>query len=168
MTRETETERLTLEVPVDAEVLWQDPEIRRDLLGTVSPLDEGVETITVADSAGDSISIGSEHRGYFDVPRLLPDEARNQERCYLNVVAPAFERRHAWRMKEEKRSSDWYYIMDTQFLNGVDDGSLRFGKFDVLECTVETTRTTSPDGDVSIRREILKVHHHHIQGQMPS
>ena len=160
LTRETETERVHLEIPVDADILWNNKQIRRDILGTVTPLSGGVDAITVADTMGDSVSIETSDFGYFNVPELPPEKDRVEERAYLNVVAPAFERGQGWRMRRrEKAASEWYYVMDVEFLNDVDNGALRFGKYDVLECSVSTIETSNEDGTTSSRREIVKVHH---------
>ena len=166
LTKSTNGTRVELEVPADAKHLWEDPDIRRDLLGTVAPVGEEIETLKISDSSGETVSVSGDQRGFFVVPEQLLRKEQGTHRCYLNVVAPAFERNHAWRMKEAKKSSDWYYIMDKSFLNRVDSGSVRFGKYDVLECTVETTETQNSDGSSSIRREILEVHDQFIQGQL--
>ena len=167
LTRETETELTQLEIPVDADILWNNKQIRRDILATVSPLSGGVDAITVADTTGDSVSIETSDLGYFHVPELPPEKDRVEERAYLNVVAPAFERGQGWRMRRrEKGTSEWYYVMDVAFLDEVDNGALRFGKYDVLECSVSTVETTKEDGTTSPRREIVKVHQHYVQGQM--
>lgn len=163
---ETPTERRVLKVPADANHLWQNREIRRDLLGAVTPLGQVADTIRIGREQGESVSIGNNQRAYFEVPQDFPRETRTIDRQSLNVVAPAFERGRVWRMREGKKATEWYHIKDETFLDGVDKGSLRFGKYDYLICTVQTIKTINIDSSMSYKRDILVVHDHVVQGQL--
>ena len=85
---------------------------------------------------------------------LLEDEVDT----FLVVESPTFKEGNKWRFYDG--SSSFYADMaDKEFLAKVDDGSVRFGKGDVLKVTMKNIQKSTLD-TIKLERQIMKVQEH--------
>ena len=75
----------------------------------------------------------------------------------LTVVAPNLRNRGArWQLSDGYRTN-WYAILDEEFLQRVEETTIRFGTGDTLDCHVRIAEYTREDGSKKILHTILYV-----------
>lgn len=132
---------------------------------------DSIESISVLDNGKELTIIEKGDSDYFGLPNLDKKKRTAVATKELSIVTLAFASGLVWRLKEGENKQASYHMNDEEFMFLVEHGQERFGKGDILKCLVKTThQTIIDDTEISeevTKREIVKVHDHQIQGELP-
>jgi hypothetical protein len=130
----------------------------------VKPLDlAGVKSVDIVSKQmkGTLASVASNETQYFvplDMDRPLLETEHDTG---LVVDSPSFREGNKWRFFDGQASFT-ASIEDEGFLRGVDDGSERFGKGDVLVVKMRVRQVRTADGGLKAERTVVKVKEHKV------
>ena len=99
---------------------------------------------------------------YFRTPDSDYQLEDEENRVTLRVQTAAFKDGNKWRFTDtlSPQHTFWAEIVDKDFLRGIDNGSGRFGKRDLITALVRRVEEWSVTGDARVKYYITKVIHH--------
>ena len=163
---------LRIDIPAKAFELFQDSLVRQALYGVYRPLaGNGIDKITIKDETGDLVSLDPTDVDFAEdsVSQNTDENVIDIPRQALTLVAPNLDDPHAkWRLSTGGRISNWYSIVDEDFLARVIGRDERFGSGDVLVANVRIHQKVSAERKISSEYTIVRViDHHGREEQMP-
>lgn len=150
-------------IPLRIFDLAMDRDVRMSAAGVFAPLRGNANNnLVIRDGPDDIFSMNGNDIDAFEYGDTGADGDREMELPVqsLSVVAVNLANRNArWRFSDGKHT-DSYYIRDEEFLDRVMGGEERFGKGDILICRVVQSEYTQRNGQVSTRRNVIRVLEH--------
>lgn len=141
--------------------LYQSPDVRKGVRPVVRPLESpGIENLKAIQ---DKELLGEVKKGdllgltQIEMDERILDESQGTR--VLQIVSLSFKEDNMWRLSEGG-SEDFYSIEDAEFKEKIERSNERFGKNDILKCTVKITTRLTADGSLRTERAILKVLEH--------
>jgi hypothetical protein len=152
-----------IEVPTAGTLrLVVDADFRRSLNGMVEPLagGRGVNRLTVSDgSQAETATVTDDELRAFDVPPVREDDLGEEETTVvLRPVSVAFTEGNKWRFSDGD-ATFFAAIEDRDFLAGVNLGTERFAKNDMLRVELRTRQTRDASG-LHVERAVTRVIQH--------
>lgn len=149
-----------IEIPSASFVLVSNAGFREALNGMVKPLagDSGVGSLTL--SAGDETeTVTTQDLGAFEIPPAREEDlGQSDTEVVLRPVSVAFTEGNKWRFSDGD-ATFFATIEDPRFLAGVNLGTERFAKNDMLRVLLRTRQTRDASG-LHIERSVIEVREH--------
>ncbi len=169
-TENTETRESRIKIPPDAYEVLKDPMIHKALHGVVKPLfTHNIERVTFNENTNESVSIASGEIDSID-DNDFEDAADNTieiPRQVLTIVAPVLNDSNLkWRLSDGLHTN-WYSILDDDFLKRVAGGNERFGTGDILVCTVKIEQRVLGERRVRNDYYVTRVIAHELPSAQP-
>lgn len=146
--------------------LLRDIAVRKALQGVIyEPLQQdGVDTFACGIDTDFTAIIHDDEAIYFALPEFEPEPLNDSvaERWVL-IESPSFKDGNKWKLTDGQ-SSFFAVIEDLDFLSGINDGSIRFGKGDWLKVSLQTVQALSGQ-KLSTEFFVLKVFEHKRGGE---
>ncbi|MGC1908930.1 MAG: hypothetical protein WA809_04945 [Candidatus Dormiibacterota bacterium] len=84
-------------------------------------------------------------------------EMESENTLPLALVSPSFAEDNKWRLTDQLDHTDWYEMLDAEFVKRIGQHEVAFRKGDSLVCRVRTQRWRAVDGKVIVERQIVEV-----------
>lgn len=135
-------EEKSLEVSIGTLKLYKSEKVRKELAGTISPLQsDGVDSVEFRDSNNKNVisKINSDETEYFkEFGEELKEKTSSQE-LILKILNVNFERGLKWRF-DDGETRFYAVVKDEKFLDAVETGQISFAFGDTIIAEIETTQ----------------------------
>jgi hypothetical protein len=154
----------SLEVPQEVLKLHGKVTVRRSAKEVVRPVErQGVDRFEAISEEEVTVSVGKQDLPSFDAiePPEEEEELQDSEReTTVRIVAISWNEGNKWRFSEGADDASFFAtIEDTTFLDGIEKGSERFGKGDLLKCKLRT-RQRKVGNRLEVEYQIVEVYDH--------
>ena len=164
-----EAKELKIKIPTEVFRVLEDSGVQRTLHSMLTPLKgHSVERITIRDEGSELLSFTSDDFDEIETSEDeigKPIEIPSQD---LILSAPSLLNPNSkWRL-HDGQTTHWYSVLDSNFIQRVTDGKIRFGTGDILTCHVRIIQKLSSYNTLVSEYEIVKViSHRQNERQMP-
>ena len=154
-------------ITVDEQSILQDVVIQTGMRDMVSPMRRG--NIDIMSFRDDDREMVTFRRDDFDWDAMDATASEvyntiNIDSQYLRVVAPNLGNPYGkWRLSDGN-ATNWYSILDHEFLQKVTDGEERFGTGDTLQCRVRIVQSINNRQKISSEYFVVQVSTHNFGG----
>jgi len=139
--------------------LFRSPTARNAAARLVKPLrGKGIDGLKFYHRGTETVAISEADADSFNAPDSQEAETVSETEAILRVEAVSFKEGNKWRLSDGS-STQYFGILDADFLRRMDRGEVRFGKGDCLRVRLRT-RQWIEAGDLRISREIVRVDQH--------
>ena len=153
-----QSERRRLIVPVNAHRLFQDRDIRQDMLDVLYPLQQdGIQEMLVSESGEPLERVNEDDLPSFIMPSKDSVLGESVTRQFLEIDTSRHRSSsRQWRFFDGNKTNN-YIMRDEQFRQALLRREIPIWTGDIYECEVKSTQRIGPRGNIKTDLEILRV-----------
>ena len=157
-TEREQTERRRLVVPPNAHRLFQDREIRQDMLDVLYPLQQdGIEEMLVSEGDEELDRVNEDDLPSFIIPSQDAVIGESVTRQFLEIDTSRHRRSsRQWRFFDGNKTNN-YIMRDERFRQALLKREFPIWAGDIYECEIKSTQRIGPSGNIKTDLEILRV-----------